>query len=394
MTQYELAVGIFLTAFVLMWMGYYFVRLRTLLMGIGFFFMMSGSFTSYSNWLPQSRGEVPVELKVEGDILSMPADKLAELGEIIIFGKVGGMDARGIGKGQCPLCHTFKAGQLGERAPNLIGLSVTSDQRVADQSYMTSDTVQNEAFSGSGRARSAIEYVAESHACPSCYVVKDFGVKGSNDRESPMPSIHKAPIGLSIDELIAVDTWLWFREGVTPPEPTVIKAAYEKFIPEKDRAVKSEEPAGPVAGLDPKKIALPDDSPEQMITKMACYACHRIPTIEVARTGAVGPLLVEGSSAHNRIKSPEYQQAVKDGKAHAQTPRDYVIESIMDPSAFIVAGFPAPGGKSMMPPNFSDKFTYAAVAKLADFLLSVDEEAAVKDGLDRLPQEKEGSLLK
>jgi hypothetical protein len=65
----------------------------------------------------------------------------------------------------------------------------------------------------------------------------------------------------------------------------------------------------------------------------------------------------------------------------------------MTPSAFIVPGFPAPGGKSLMPPDFSDKFTYAAVSKLADFLLTLTKDQAIKENLDRNPMEKEGSLL-
>jgi hypothetical protein len=34
-----------------------------------------------------------------------------------------------------------------------------------------------------------------------------------------------------------------------------------------------------------------------------------------------------------------------------------------------------------MPPDFSKKFTYEAVEKLAEFLLSIDESAAAKDGI-------------
>jgi len=45
-----------------------------------------------------------------------------------------------------------------------------------------------------------------------------------------------------------------------------------------------------------------------------------------------------------------------------------------------------------MPPNFAEKFTYAGVSKIADFLLSLDVETAKKEGLDRVPFEKEGTL--
>jgi cytochrome c2 len=396
-TQVQVAILILSAAVFLMLLGYNIPRARMLLMSIGFFTLMSGAFTSYSNWLPQTRGEVPEETKVEGDISKLPVEKLSEMGEAIIFGKVGGFDERGIGKGQCPLCHTFKAGDIGDRAPNLIGIATRSEERIKEPAYLKPTTVQTESFAGSGRATSAIEYIAESHACPSCYVVAGFGVKGSNDRESPMPPIHKPPIGLSIDELVAVDIWMFFREGQTPPAVEEIRKAYEKFIPEKDRIMVAPTTvaAGPApGGLDPTKIALPDDTPQQMIQKMACFACHRIPTIEGAKAGVIGPLLIEGTNAARRIASPEYKAAMKAGTAHATTPKEYVIESIMDPSAFIVPGFPAPGGKSLMPADFSNKFTYAAVSKLADFLLSLDANVAIKENLDRVPMEKEGSLLK
>ena len=53
----------------------------------------------------------------------MPPNELADEGEKIIFGGVGQNKVQGaIGKGQCPLCHAFHKGMLGERAPNLDGL--------------------------------------------------------------------------------------------------------------------------------------------------------------------------------------------------------------------------------------------------------------------------------
>ncbi|MCI0529107.1 MAG: nitric oxide reductase [Nitrospira sp.] len=397
MSQVGVAISILIIAGLLMLLGYNLPKTRMLFMSIGFFTLMSGAFANYSNWLPQTRGEVPEETKMEGDISKLPVEKLSEMGEAIIFGKVGGFDERGIGKGQCPLCHSFKAGDIGDRAPNLIGIGNRAAERVKEPAYLKPTTVQTEAFAGSGRATTAAEYIAESHSCPSCYVVADFGVKGSNDRESPMPQIHKPPIGLSLDELIAVDTWMFFREGLTPPPYDEIRKAYEKFIPEKDRIIATQVAgSGPAAGgLDATKIALPDDSPIQIITKMGCAACHRIPTIDFAKVGVIGPLLIEGTNAARRIASPEYKAAKKAGTAHATTPKEYIIESIMNPSAFIVSGFPTqPGGKSLMPPDFANKFTYAAVSQLADFLLSLDVNVAIKENLDRSPFEKEGSLHK
>ena len=49
--------------------------------------------------------------------------------------------------------------------------------------------------------------------------------------KSLKPLFHKPPISLSIEEFIAIDSWLFFNDGQKPPSPQVIRAAYEKFIP-------------------------------------------------------------------------------------------------------------------------------------------------------------------
>ena len=137
MTQGVLSVTILFSSIALFILAYNLPRVRGLLVAIGFYMIMTGVFASYSNWLPQTRGEVPPPAaKMEaGAVDAMPTDKLAEMGESIIFGKVGGFAERGIGKGQCPLCHTFKKGDVGERAPNLIGLSKRAAERVNEDRY-------------------------------------------------------------------------------------------------------------------------------------------------------------------------------------------------------------------------------------------------------------------
>ncbi len=376
-----LAFGLLLSAVFLMWLGYMLPRARMILVSVGFFTLMSGIFASYSNWLPQVRGEVPkAEPAGTGQKPEdMPTDKLAEKGEMIIFGQLGTQE--GQGKGQCPLCHGFKKGIVSERAPNLMGIPQRAGERIKDPRYLKPDSIQTEAFSGSGRATTAVEYIAESHSCPNCFIVAGYGVKGSNDRESPMPTIHKPPIQLTIDELIAVDTWLFYREGGEVPPVSEIRAAYEKFIPAADRAEPVKEAAAPAAGAGPM-VATGADKPEDMIMKMGCVACHKIPTT-AAKFGAVGPVLIEKTNAPKRIASPEYRARVKAGKAHATTPKQYVIESIVNPSAYIVPDFVQKSNPevSAMLPDFAKKFTYEALDKLADFLLNIDEAAAIKDGM-------------
>lgn len=116
--------------------------------------------------------------------------------------------------------------------------------------------------------------------------------------------------------------------------------------------------------------------------KIVCAACHQTPGIPFAKIGNIGPLLVAKTSVAKRLASHEYQVQVKAGLAHAKIPKEYIIESIVHPSAFIVPGFPAPDGKSLMPEDYGQRFTYAAVEKLADYLLTLDCESAKKEGLN------------
>lgn len=377
---FGLALGLLLSAVLLMWLGYMLPRARMLLVSVGFFTLMSGTFATYSNWLPQVRGEVPVVEKAGTGTKpeDMTTQALADKGASIIFADPGALE--GPGKGQCPLCHGFKKGALSERAPNLSGIPQRAGERIKDPRYLKPDSIKTESFAGSGRATTAIEYIAESHSCPNCFIVAGYGQKGSNDRESPMPEIHKGAIGLTIDEMIAVDTWLFTREGEEAPAVADLRAAYEKFIPESERKVAEPEVAGGAPAGPP--IVMGTDKPEDMIKKMGCGACHTIPTTE-NKFGAIGPVLIEKTNSSKRIASPEYQARVKAGKAHATTPKEYIIESIMNPSAYVIPAFKNPGAPevSMMPGDFSKKFTYEAVDKLADFLLSIDAAAAAKDGI-------------
>jgi len=293
----------------------------------------------------------------------MSAQQLADEGEKIIFGGIGKNKEQGaVGKGQCPLCHAFHAGMLGERAPNLQGLpGRAGKERLEDPKYSMGkpaarDYVQKEAFPGSGTAENGQEYIAESHACPSCYVVEGYGVKGTNDKESPMPAIHKPPISLSLPELAAVDTWLYLREGVDAPTYEEMIKSYEKFIPEAERPKQEEDkPAGGGGDL----MADGTEPVDQIFQKAQCVACHTIPGIPGAK-GTIGPLLEEGTNAPLRMKDKDY-------KGSAKTVPDYIMESIVDPSAYVVKPFP----DNTMPKIFGQKLSAGAIKKIVDYLSQV-----------------------
>jgi mono/diheme cytochrome c family protein len=346
-------------------MALYFSKVSALLKIGGFMFLVAAGLSGYGNWLPQVEGGFPPP-EVKLDFGSMSPQQLADEGEKIIFGGIGQSKVQGaIGKGQCPLCHGFNEGFLSERAPNLFGIPDRAKQRLEDPKYHKDkaadrDTVQKEAFPGAGTATSGQEYISESHACPSCYVVAGFGLKGSNDRESQMPPIHKPPISLSLGELAAVDTWLYVREGKEPPSFEEITTAYEKFIPEADRPKASEEPAAG-AGGGGGLLADGSEPVDKIFAKAQCVVCHTIPGIAGAM-GTVGPKLVEKTNAPTRLKDPGY-------KGHAKTVREYITESVITPSMYVVKPFP----DNIMPKVFGQKLSAGALNKIVDYLSQIEE---------------------
>ena len=340
-------------------MGLYFPNISAIMKIGGFMFFVAAALSGYGNWLPQVEGGFPPPA-VKLDFQSLSLQQLADEGEKIIFGGLGKSQVQGaIGKGQCPLCHAFRKGFLSERAPNLYDLSTRALARLEDKNYHRGNpearnTVQKEAFPGSGTAETAQEYLAESHVCPSCFVAPGYGVKGSNDTESPMAKIHKPPISLSMGELVAVDTWIHVNGGIEPPSYEEIIISYEKFIPEGERITVASSDER-ISGTMPVLIT-EDDPINEIFAKAACITCHTIPGIEGA-TGKVGPKLMEGTNAPNRLNDTDY-------KGKANSTREYITESILNPSAYVVQNF----SDDQMPKDFGKKLSAGAVDKIVDYL--------------------------
>lgn len=206
--------------------------------------------------------------------------------------------------------------------------------------------------------------------------------------ESPMPIINKPPIMLTDFEIVAVVAFLQAKDTPGDFSKVTAKRDWEHYFGKKLTVTKKGVAIALLAftplSFDPTRMALPNDSPEQIVRKMFCFACYKIPTIEFSKAAVIGPLLIMKTTAFSRIKSQEYQKEILEGKARAMTPKEYAIESIIHPEAFIVPGF-----VDNMPRGYGDKFTATALEKLVDFLLTLDENAAQKEGLDRSPDEKE-----
>ena len=155
-----------------------------------------------------------------------------------------------------------------------------------------------------------------------------------------------------------------------------------RTAPPADQPVISPEEAQ--AQLRASQIALPTDTPKEIIHKMGCAVCHKIPTVPNATVGVIGPLLILKTTASLRLASPEYQARVKAGKAHATNPKEYVIESIVDPEAFIVPGYEPEKRPNFPPmyPHYRERFPNQDVLNFfALWLLQLDEDEAKREGL-------------
>ena len=195
------------------------------------------------------------------------------------------------------------------------------------------------------------DYIRESVMCPSRYVVKGFGKAG--DKVRPMPVIVKPPISLSPVEVNAVIALLQsfttpgYYANVTVPLPSADGGAAEE-------AAESDEEA-PVFGTGSEPI-------DVMINTLGCPLCHTIPGIEGAE-GELGPKLHEKINAPKRIKDARY-------KGMATNTKEYVRESILNPSAYVVMNeeenelFP----DGLMPQDFKNKLSVDAIDKLVDFI--------------------------
>lgn len=342
-----------------------------------FFWMtVSVCLAGYTNWLPQQRSDPPPK---GGAAISedMTMEEYTEMGRVIVFGAKQVAGQKSIGKGQCPLCHTFDPGDNIGRCPNLFGVQERSETRIKEDRYKTSPVAIGEKEPATGVTKGVPmdideayrrggseeligeDYLRESLMCPTCYVVEGYGKDG--DTKSPMPVISKPPISLSPIELNAVIAWLQSKDtpgefsNVTVPLPSAASQA---------EAAPAEEEDG-----DAPIFVTGDEDIQTMINTLGCPLCHTIPGVEGAM-GQLGPVLHEKTNAPNRIKDSRYE-----GKA--TNTKEYVKESILNPSAFVVMneaeGELFPDG--LMPQNFSTMLSVKALDKLVDFISQTEAPA-------------------
>ena len=346
----------------------------------GFFFWTTVSLllAGYTNWLPQQRSDPPPkEAALVGDVTM---EEFAEMGRVIIFGAKQVAGQKSIGKGQCPLCHTFDPGDDSGRCPNLFGGENRSHDRIKEDRYATSPVAIGETEPASGIVKGKYDeipeeyrrqngpdeftgedYIRESMMCPTCYVVKDFGNAG--DLKSPMPVISKPPVSLSRNEVNAVIAYLQSKD--TPGEFATVTVP----LPQDDAGNTGIAVEAPDEDEDKPVFVTGTEDIQAMINTLGCPLCHTIPGVEGA-VGELGPKLHEKINAPKRIKDPNY-------KGKATNTKEYVRESILNPGAYVVfneaEGELFPDG--LMPTDFSQMLSVQAIDKLVDFISQTEPPA-------------------
>lgn len=269
--------------------------------------------------------------------------------------------------------------QKADRCPNLIGSAVRSQERPKEDRYRKfAEMYAEKGDPNTGikpHAATGGEYLVESLYCPNCYVPPGFGRFGGSPPQSSMPVIGNSPVTLTDFEMVAVVAYLQVADTLGDYSQVTAKEDWERYFNRKlsvpERYAAYEVPPDS-AVLDPVVISS-GDTAEQIIRKIGCGACHTIPGV-TGSVGYHGPRLTLKSSAPVRLISAEYQKAVREGSAHATTPREYVMESIVDPGAFIVPGF-----SDTMLKDFRRKLAPEALEKVVDFLLTLEGDPAFND---------------
>ncbi len=152
-------------------------------------------YTVYSRFvIPQVKPSPPPE---EGGVVfeKMTVKEFTALGKSVFHGK-----------GSCSLCHRP---DYSGRAPASGGIALRAEERVKETDYRDHGILGT-----GGKATTAEGYLRESMVEPSAYVVKGYGVKGTDDMKSPMPVVTRPPVGLSDYEVDAVIAYLQASDGV------------------------------------------------------------------------------------------------------------------------------------------------------------------------------------
>ena len=221
------------------------------------------------------------------------------------------------GKGTCALCHEI--GKKGERCPDLAGVGERAGTRIKEAGYK-------------GKATDGAEYLVESVMDPTAYVVEGY--------QPSMP-----PVGRQLNdlELVAVVSFLQSQGG----EVTVNgQSHFPKWRGEGGGAA----PAAAAPAPATAAAAPSGASGQELVQKWGCVTCHNFDKPDKL----IGPSLWD---------------------IGARKDANYIRESILEPDAVVVEGFPA----GLMKGTLDGEGFYQKVS-LQDLNTIVDYLASLKGG--------------
>jgi mono/diheme cytochrome c family protein len=157
----------------------------------------------------------------------------------------------------------------------------------------------------------------------------------------------------------------WSQEFGGPLRPDQIESVVAFILNWEERALAGE-PATPVSGGPGMgtdiTVQLPPGDAERgralAEATLGCTVCHGLTPVGPAWTPE-GGLPGLGDRAAQRIAGADYTGA-------AQTPEQYLVESVVQPNAFVVPGF----DQGIMPADFGNKVTLQDMADLLAYMLS------------------------
>ncbi len=260
-------------------------------------------------------------------------------------GEVGAARGEAVffGKGKCYTCHSIGSRGSAVRCPNL---GVFGEQLRQPVGVRAADRKKAEGYS-------AVAYLVESLYDPDAFIVPGFP-KGL------MPAVQRPPIDLDGDEIVSVILFLLAESDI---DADATKQDEIRI------AQKTLAPLGDVGDAPPAAISLPPGNPKSgrdLFPEYGCSSCHQARGVSFAGAGegGVGPDLTSIGAIQTR---------------------EYLIESILDPNAVVVASPPSVdaggdgsysdvNGRSRMP-QFGDVMTIDHLLDLAEFLKTLTDEA-------------------
>jgi cytochrome c2 len=218
------------------------------------------------------------------------------------------------GKGTCALCHEI--GKKGERCPDLAGVGERAETRIKEERYK-------------GKATNGAEYLVESLMEPTTYVVEGY--------QPSMPPVGRQ---LSDLELVAVVSFLQSQGG----EVTVNgQTHFPKWRGEGGGVASAAAAPAPVTAAAASSGA----SGQELIQQWGCITCHKLD----------GPDKLIGPSLWD---------------IGARKDANYIRESILQPDAVVVEGFPAGLMKGTLDGSgFYQKVPLQDLNAIVDYLTSL-----------------------